>query len=63
MEKNMTDKSLIVGRNVYEDVTETAHFPVQLSYAGHRVELEDVYFDDPETGARRTTRPRARRQR
>ena len=44
----MTDKSLIIGRNVYEDVTETAHFPVQLSYAGHRVELEDVYFDDPE---------------
>lgn len=46
-----SDNFLKIKRKVYEGVTETPHFPMQISYAGCHVEYEDIYFDDLENVA------------
>lgn len=37
--------SLSIRRAFYEDVTEVPHFPIEISFAGHQVSFEDIYFD------------------
>jgi hypothetical protein len=42
------EKSLTFGREVYDGVTTTPHFPIEISYFGHHVIFDDIYLDDPE---------------
>ena len=43
--KTFDRRSISIHRARYEDVTDIPHFPVELSFVGHEVSFEDVYFD------------------
>jgi hypothetical protein len=38
-------KSISIKRARYQDVTDTPHFPIELSFAGHEISFEDIYFE------------------
>jgi hypothetical protein len=38
-------KSILIKRARYEDVSDTPHFPIELSFAGHEISFEDIYFE------------------
>lgn len=40
-------RSLTIGRESYEGVTTTPHFPIEIAYFGHYVAFDDIYVDDP----------------
>jgi len=46
MAKTHGEKSLTINRGMYEGVTTTPHFPIEISYFGHHVSFDDIYIDD-----------------
>lgn len=43
---DIAQMSLKISRETYSDITDIPHFIVSLSYAGHYIDYEDIYFDN-----------------
>jgi hypothetical protein len=42
---SLESRSITIKREIYEDVTDTPHFPIKVSFAGHEISFDDIYFD------------------